>query len=77
MATSGKLKHLWRGAFKFRRTASVLYAYAYTEKQAHLIMCRRIARRHNVPVSAVMELFDGAKKNYEIRMETEFKEDTE
>jgi len=70
------MKHLWRGAFDFRNSAVVLYAYAYTQKQAWLVMCRRIARKHGVPVAAVMGLFDGSKNNYLITKEWEFVEDS-
>jgi len=70
------MKHLWRGAFDFRNSAVVLYAYAYTQKQAWLVMCRRIARKHGVPMAAVMGLFDGSKNNYLITKEWEFVEDS-
>lgn len=75
MATPVKIKHLWRGAFKFKKSANVLYAYAYTKKQAWMIMCKRIAKKHNVMAAAVMELFDGSQNNFEIKIELEIKED--
>jgi hypothetical protein len=70
-----KLKTLFRGAFNYRQTAKVLYAYAFTERQAWAIMCRRLAEKDGVHPSVVMNLFDSSRPNFEITIETEFKED--
>ena len=64
-----KAKTLWRGAFNYRQSARVMYAFAYTEKQAWLTCCRRMAEKDGVAVSAVMGLFDGTKDNYKIERE--------
>lgn len=52
------MKDLWRGTFKIGNTASVLYAYARSEKQARLIMSRRIAKKDGVPFGVVMSSAD-------------------
>ena len=52
------MKDLWRGAFRVGNTVSVLYAYAHTEKQAKVVMCRRIAKKDGVPFGAVMSSAD-------------------
>lgn len=67
MGTS--VKPLWRGVFNFQREVRILYARAYTEKQAWLVMCRRIAKIHDVHLINVMAYFDGSKPNYEIAKE--------
>ena len=72
-----KAKSLWRGAFNYRQTAVVLYRYAHTERQAWLQMCRSLARKDGVPPSVVLCLFDGSRDNFEITIETEWKEDSD
>ena len=62
-------KKLWRGAFNFHQSVRVLYAFAYTEKQAWLTFCRRMAEKDGVAVSVVMGLFDGKSDNYSIGRE--------
>jgi hypothetical protein len=74
MAKSAKVKLLWRGKFTFRTAAHVLYAQAYTERQAWLIMCRRLAGKEGMPLKEIMNLFDGSRENYSIGLEIEFKE---
>ena len=65
-------KHLWRGAFSYSHEAHILYTYAHTERQAWLIFCRRLAKKHDVSVQTVMGLFDGKKDNYQITTEVEY-----
>ncbi len=69
-----KLKTLFRGAFNFHQTAKVLYAYAYTKRQAWAIMCQRLAKKDGVHPSAVYGIFDGSRDNYEITVEMEVRE---
>lgn len=69
-----KVKSLWRGAFNFHQTARVMYTYAYTERQAWAIFCQRLAKKDKVHPSAVYGIFDGTRDNYEVKIETEFKE---
>jgi len=69
-----KLKQLYRGVFNYHGKVFPLYAYAYTEKQAWLVFCRRIARKLGVPLRVVMHYFSGEKNNYDINIELEVKE---
>lgn len=64
-----KIKLLWRGAFNFHSVARVMYAFAFTERQAWLVFCRRMAEKDDVPPSAVMALFDGMRDNFIIEEE--------
>jgi len=72
-----KQKTLYRGAFNFHQTAKVLYAHAYTERQAWVIMCRRLAQKDGVLPSVVCGIFDGSRDNYQITIETKYQEDDE
>jgi len=63
------MKKRYRGAFNYRQTAKVMYAYANTERQAWLVFCKRLAEKDDVHPSVVMGLFDGTRDNYEIKEE--------
>ena len=47
----------------------MLYAFAYSEKQAWLTFCRRIANEHGVRLGDVMSVFDGSKDNFRVEKE--------
>ena len=64
-----KQKIKYRGAFNYRQTAKIEYAYAHTERQAWAVMCRRLAAKDGVDPLVVMRLFDGSRDNYEITQE--------
>ena len=64
-----QVKHKWKGVFNFQYEVSILYAYAYTERQAWMTFCRRLANKHNVGVPHVMGIFDGSKDNFTIEKE--------
>jgi len=66
------MKNLYRGAFRTNRAICVKYAYAYTEKQAKLIMCRRMAQDQGVDPAIVMGHFKERGDNYEISIEVDF-----
>lgn len=69
------MKNLYRGVFSFNQFVErPLYAHAHTERQAWKIMCDRLAKKHEVNPAMVYGMFDGSKQNYEITIETEFKE---
>jgi hypothetical protein len=71
------MKKIYRGAFNFRQSARVMYAHAFSERQAWMIFCRRIAKIDGVDVSVVVGFFDGNRNNYSITIETEFKEESD
>lgn len=70
-----KIKNLYRGAYNFHQSAIIMYAYAYTERQAWSIFCQRLAKRDGVHPSAVYGIFDGSRDNYQITIEVEYRED--
>jgi hypothetical protein len=69
-----KVKSLWKGVFVLNRETFILYAHAYTLRQAWLIMCRQIAKRQSVIPSMVTNYFNGEKDNFKITLEIEWKE---
>lgn len=66
------MKKLYRGAFKTKRAVYIKYTHAYTERQAWLIMCRRIAKETGVDVGLVMGHFE-KPDNHEISIEMEYR----
>jgi hypothetical protein len=70
-----RIKKLFRGVFNYGHTVHVAYCYAFTERQAWVVFCRRIAKQDGVVPSVVMNTFDGSKDNYAIAIEVEFKEE--
>ena len=68
------IKQKWRGAFNYRRSVKVMYAYAFTKKQAWLVFCNRLAEKDGIDPRIVMGLFDGSLPNYDITIEMEIKE---
>lgn len=68
------VKSLYRGAFNYNHTAVILYRQAYSCKQAWMIMCKHLAEQDNINPRVVMGLFDGTRDNFEITVETEFRE---
>ena len=71
------LKSLWKGIFNLSQTVMVERTQAYTERQAWFLFCYRIAKRRGVPVKNIMQIFDGTRPNFDIKLEMEFTEENE
>lgn len=67
-------KHLWIGYFNFNHSMYIERCHAYTERQAWLVLCRRIANKQGVTPQMTMNYFSGDRPNYEIKKEIEFTE---
>jgi hypothetical protein len=65
----GLIKPLWKGVFNLNREIHVLYAHSYTERQAWVVMCRRLADKTGVRWSTVTNYFNGDKDNFVITKE--------
>ena len=65
------MKQLYKGIFSYRCEMEKVFAYAASTEQARVIMCRRLAKKHDVHPSTVLSMFDGSKPNYEIKIEME------
>jgi hypothetical protein len=70
-----KRKYRYKGTFNFQRQVYLdEYCYAYSERQAWLTFCRRLAKRHGVSLSWVTGYFDGETDNYKITKEQNLEE---
>ncbi len=67
-------KHLFIGYFNFNHSCYIERCHAYSERQAWLILCRRIAKKQRVTPQMTMNYFDGSRPNYEIKKEIEYQE---
>lgn len=65
----GKEKKLFKCWMNFSHELHVLYVAAYSERQAWMNACRRIAKKHDVTLRMVMGHFDGSIDNYVIKEE--------
>jgi len=71
------VKDLWVGCFNYYREIHIEYTYAYTERQAWLLMCKRLSHKVGVHPSVIMRYFDGESNNFSIRKEIEYEVDDE
>ena len=72
---SAKVKHLYLGYFQFRHKTFVERAYAFSEKQAYLVMCRRIAGKQGVEPWMVLKHFKASPDAWRVDLEIEWKEE--
>lgn len=68
-----KLKTLYCGTFQTRKKLYIEMAMAYSERQAWLIFCRRIAKKSGHPLNLIMDWFSDPV-NYTIKVEIKYKE---
>lgn len=69
-----RIKQLYVGRFNYSCGLEREYAYAFSKEQARVVMCRRLAKKHDVHPSVVLGMFNGQKPNFEISIEMEVKE---
>ena len=62
-------RKLWKGWFNYGHELHIMYAQAYSKRQAWMHFCRRLAKKHDVSIVMVMNKFDGTQDNYEIKEE--------
>jgi hypothetical protein len=65
----GAERKVFKGWFNYGHELHVMYASAYSQRQAWMHFCRRLARKHDVHISLVMGKFDGSQDNYTIKEE--------
>ena len=68
-----KIKQLYCGWYQTRLRLFIERVYAYSEKQAHALICKRIAKKQDVSFNLVWDRFQD-KANYRLIIEVEFKE---
>ena len=69
-----RVKHLYRGTFEYSHKLYILYTYAFSPTQAKEVFIRRLAKKHDVSIYAVRQIFDGSKPNFEVKIECKFTE---
>jgi transposase-like protein len=69
-----KAKQLWKGIFNFSAGIKREYAFAYTKKQATLIIVKRIADHQGVDESFLFDWMKQYPSRYTIKLEMEYTE---
>ena len=69
-----KIKHLWKGTFNYQHEIHIERAYAFTERQAWILFCLRLAKKLDRDPHSIMGLYGGQRDNYRIIKEFEFEE---
>ncbi len=64
-------KTLYKGIFVYHFQQCKEFAWAYSEKQAKTVMCRRLAKKQGVHSSVVFGYFSDGKDNHRIQKEIE------
>lgn len=65
----GAERKVFKGWFNYGHELHIMYAQAYSKRQAWMHFCRRLAKKHDVSIGMVMNKFDGTQDNYEIKEE--------
>jgi hypothetical protein len=71
------IKNLYKGMIQFRKELFIEYAQAYTEKQARIVIARRIAKKQEVLPVIVLAWMKEFPDSFEIKMECEYQEEEE
>ena len=69
-----KCKSLYVGYFNFIHETFIERCYAGSERQAWFLFCKRLAKKKEISEKQVMQIFSGAKENFKIIKEVEFRE---
>lgn len=72
--TTKRKKLLFQGLFNYGRQVEKCFAWAYTSRQARVYMLKQLATRHGVNFSAVKNIFNGDKQNFNIAVDPEWQE---
>ena len=64
---SETMKILFEGTFNWYGETNIIYAYAKNKRQAWLVMCRRLAKKHGVLPSVTTGYFDGNHDNFKVK----------
>lgn len=69
-----KIKSLYIGYLSTNVRIFAERCMAYSEKQAFVLFCNRIAKQSNVPVNLIFDYFKDHPEKKEIKKEIEFEE---
>jgi len=68
-----KVKTLYRGTFQTNKSLFIERVYAYSERQAWMLICKRIAKKQGAPYLTVVGWFSDPEQ-YTITPEVVFEE---
>jgi hypothetical protein len=68
-----KPKDLYLGYFQARKRMYIERCMAHSEKQAKLLICKRISKEAGVPLNLVMDWFSNPE-NYSLKIEVKYEE---
>lgn len=60
--------------FNYGRELVTKHAYAYSGRQAKVFGMRQLAKDHGVNYSAVAAIFNGDKPNFDVRVDSEWRQ---
>ena len=66
------IKNLYKGMVQFRKELFIEYAQAYTEKQARIVIARRIAKKQEVLPVVVLSWMKEFPESFDVKIEKEF-----
>lgn len=69
-----KIKQLYKGVFETGKRVYIERTYAYSERQAWALICKRIAKKQGVSDRIVFDWFSD-KTKYKLEIEVFFKEE--
>lgn len=62
-------KQLWKGVFNYAHSIHILYCYSTSERGAWRNFCYQLAKKHEIEVGWVMNMFGGCSDNHAITIE--------
>jgi hypothetical protein len=68
------IKNLYKVLVQFRKNLYIEYVRAYTEEQSRIVIARRVAKKQGVLPVVVLSWMKEHPDNFDIKIETEFKE---
>ena len=69
-----KCKNLYVGKYSTKHKLHIERCMAFSEKQAHVVLCNRIAKKQGVEPWMVLGFFKENKDRYSVQTEVEFEE---
>lgn len=71
---TGDEKKLYVGDFRYNRELVTKHVFAFSGRQAKVLMMKQLAEDHGVNYSIVAGIFDGSKPNFDIKVDTKWRE---
>ena len=72
--SKSKVKNLYIGRYQGRIKSYIERCMAFSEKQAHVVLCNRIAKKQGAEAWMVLKFFKENPERYSVKTEIEFEE---